>query len=297
MRWLVILDPMINLVAATDTSLAIINQARSVGIHVETATIQQLFFEQVSSVKAQSADGSKQSRALAEYDVIFMRKEPPYDLAFHYATHLLSLADTLVINNPRALRDLNEKLIGLPFVRYMPPTLVSSNVAIIDDFLSRYNGGIIKALDSFQGISVVKIDHGDHEKINTFTDNGTQPVMIQQFMDEVYEGDKRVILLGEKVLGAVVRKPINGYHANFASSEALCAGLTEKEQEVVDTIGPWLLSQGVHFSGLDFIGEKLTEINITCPTGIMQIAKIENRNLAKEMVDYFVDLINNNNGK
>lgn len=297
MRWLVVLDPMTGLVSATDTSLAIINQARSVGIEVETATIQQLYFENIATVKALAADGSEESRALADYAIIFMRKEPPYDMAFHYATHLLSLADTLVVNDPKALRDLNEKLIGLPFIQYMPPTLVSSDVDIIDEFLSRYNGGIIKALDSFQGISVVKIDHGDHEKINTFTSNGTQPVMVQQFMDEVYEGDKRVILLGNKLLGAVVRKPTSGYHANFANSEALCLGLTEKEQEVVDTVGPWLLSQGVHFSGLDFIGEKLTEINITCPTGIMQIAEIENRNLAKEMVDYFVDLINNNNGK
>lgn len=297
MRWLVVLDPMTGLISATDTSLAIINQARSVGIEVETATIQQLYFENIATVKALAADGSEESRALADYDIIFMRKEPPYDMAFHYATHLLSLADTLVVNNPRALRDLNEKLIALPFIQHMPPTLVSSDIDIIDEFLSRYNGGIIKALDSFQGISVVKIDHGDHERINTFTSNGTQPVMVQQFMDEVYEGDKRVILLGDKLLGAVVRKPTSGYHANFANSEALCLGITEKEQEVVDTVGPWLLSQGVHFSGLDFIGEKLTEINITCPTGIMQIAEIENRNLAKEMVDYFVDLINNNNGK
>lgn len=297
MRWLVILDPIKELVSATDTSLAIINQAHSVGIDVETATIQQLFFENVASVKAQATDGSKQSRTLTDYDIIFMRKEPPYDIPFHYATHLLSLTDTLVVNNPRALRDLNEKLVGLPFVRYMPPTLVSSDLTIIDEFLLRYNGGIIKALDSFQGISVVKIAHGDHEKINTYTNNGIQPVMVQQFMNEVYAGDKRVILLGSKVLGAVVRKPTSGYHANFANSETLCLGLTEKEQEVVDTVGPWLLSQGVHFAGLDFIGEKLTEINITCPTGIMQIAEIENRNLAKEMVDYFVDLIKNNNGK
>ena len=297
MRWLVVLDPIKGLVSATDTSLAIINQARSAGINVETATIQQLFFDNVASVKAQSVNGSEQSRPLADYDIIFMRKEPPYDISFHYATHLLSLADTLVINNPRALRDLNEKLVGLPFVHYMPPTVVSSDVNIIDEFLSKHNGGIIKALDSFQGISVVKIAQGDHEKIKTFTNKGTQPVMVQQFMDEVYEGDKRVILLGDKVLGAVVRKTTSGYHANFANSEALCLGLTGKEQEVIDTVGPWLLSQGVHFSGLDFIGEKLTEINITCPTGIMQIAEIENRNLAKEMVDYFVDLINNNNGK
>jgi len=289
-NWLVVLDPIEGLVSKTDTSLALINQARAQGIRVDTATIENLFFETHAAVIAIDEDGKSCERALGDYSLILMRKEPPYDLSFHYATHLLSLSGTLVVNSPSALRDFNEKLIALPFIQHMPPTLVSSDPALIRKFLAKHESGVIKSLDSFQGKSVQKLTSSDHEKILSFTDNGSRPVMVQKFLESVFEGDKRVIMLGDTFLGAVMRRPQEGYHANFANSDALKTELTVKEQKIISDLGPWLLNHGIHFVGLDLIGEQLTEINITCPTGIIQISEVEGRTLAEEIVDYFLTL-------
>ncbi len=289
--WLVVLDPIEGLVSKTDTSLAIINQARKNGITVHTATIEQLFFETHAAVIATDHSGKQLIRPLADYALILMRKEPPYDLAFHYATHLLSLSGTLVINSPSSLRDFNEKLIALPFVEYMPPTLVSSDSEIIEDFLAEHEICVIKSLDSFQGKSVQKITASDQAKVAAYTENGRQPIMVQKFLKAVVEGDKRVIMLGDTLLGAVLRKPKQGYHASFAKSDALQTELTQREQQILAKVGPWMLKHGIHFSGLDFIDQNLTEINITCPTGIVQISEIEGRKLSEEMVNYFLKLI------
>lgn len=285
------LDPLEGLVSRTDTSLAIINRARQVGISVDTATIDSLFFETHAGVIATDDAGKKQVKALKDYSLILMRKEPPYDLSFHYATQLLSLADTLVVNSPSSLRDFNEKLIALAFRSHMPPTLVSSDSEVIGDFLATNGTGVIKSLDSFQGKSVRKIEPSDQSMIATYTDGGKKPVMVQKFLDNVYKGDKRVMMLGDRFLGAAMRRPKQGYHANFANSDALRTELTPKEQAIIAEVGPWLLKHGIHLTGLDLIDEHLTEINITCPTGIMQISALEGRNLAEEIVDYFVKLV------
>ena len=290
MRWLVVLDPLDGLKPRTDTSLAVINRARKEGIEIDTATIEQLYFEEGARVMACGADGATQARLLGGYDLIFMRKEPPYDMRFHYATQLLSLGDTLVLNSPSSLRDFNEKLIVLPFAKYMPPTLVAADLSVIGDFITTHGKVVVKSLDSFQGKSVQLLEEHDAETLNDFTGGGTRPVMVQKFLDQVYDGDKRVITLGDRVLGAALRKPKQGYHANFANSDALQSPLSEREQAALDELCPWMVSQGIHFSGLDFIGGYLTEINITCPTGIIQISELEGRDLAAEIVDYFSEL-------
>ena len=290
MKWLVVLDPIEGLVSKTDTSIAIISQARESGITVDTATIENLFFETHAAVIATDDSGKQQAKALGDYSLIFMRKEPPYDLAFHYATQLLSLAGTLVVNSASSLRDFNEKLIALPFIKYMPPTLVSSDCDVIEAFLTKHGTGVIKSLDSFQGKSVQKLAPSDHELVASFTDDGKRPVMVQKFLENVYKGDKRVMMLGDKFIGAAMRRPKQGYHANFASSDALKTELTPREQQIIADLGPWFLEHGIHFTGLDLIDEQLTEINITCPTGIVQISELEGRKLAEEIVDYFVKL-------
>lgn len=291
MRWLVVLDPIDGLLSRTDTSLAVITRARQKNIEVDTATIEQLYFDEEARVMATAQGGDSRSASLGDYDLIFMRKEPPYDLRFHYATQLLSLSSTLVLNSPSALRDFNEKLIVLPFVKFMPPTLVASDISVINEFVSRHGRAVIKSLDSFQGKSVQKIEARDSAVIGDFTAGGQRPVMVQKFLEEVYDGDKRVITLGDRVVGAALRKPRKGYHANFASSEALPTVLSDREQEVMDELCPWMVSRGIHFSGLDFIGGYLTEINITCPTGIIQISELDGTDLAGETVDYFVNLV------
>ncbi len=290
MKWLVILDPIEGLLEETDTSLAIIRQARLQGLEVDTTTIDLLYFSGQARVVATAEDQKEYRRGLDEYDLIFMRKEPPYDLAFHYATQLLSLTNTPVVNSPESLRNFNEKLIALPFSAHMPPTLVSSSPQLIREFIDTHGSCVIKSLDSFQGKSVLRIEPGQDEPIEEFTFGGRSPVMVQKFLTLVYEGDKRVIMLGDKVLGAAMRKPRSGYHANFASSDALKTHLTPREQAIVDEVGPWMVSQGIHFSGLDFIGENLTEINITCPTGIIQISRLDKTDLPRQIVDYFIKI-------
>jgi glutathione synthase len=291
MKWLVVLDPIEGLISRTDTSLTLIHKGRDKGLRVDTAAIENLFFDTRARVLATDAEQRVHRMDLDDYDLILMRKEPPYDLPFHYATHLLSLTTALVVNRPSALRDFNEKLIALPFIEHMPPTLVSSDPELITRFVTEYQGGVIKSLDSFQGKSVQKIEPSDTDVIHQFTENGHKPVMVQQFLEAVYHGDKRVIMLGDQYLGASLRRPKKGYHANYANSDALKTELTDTEAAVLAELGPWLLRNGIHFSGLDFIGEKLTEINITCPTGIVQISELEGRTLSEEIVDYFIQLI------
>jgi len=290
-EWLVVLDPIEGLASRTDTSLAIIDQARRSGISVDTATIENLFFQTHAAVIATDESGNKQVKALGDYSLILMRKEPPYDLAFHYATQLLSLADTLVVNSPSSLRDFNEKLIALAFTHYMPPTLVSSDPELIGNFLSGHGTSVIKSLDSFQGKAVQKIEPSDKSIVTSSTDGGKRPVMVQKFLENVVKGDKRVMMLGDRFLGAAMRRPKQGYHANFANSDALQTELTAKEQKIIADVGPWLLNHGIHLTGLDLIDEQLTEINITCPTGIVQISELEGRKLSEEIVDYFMKLV------
>lgn len=290
MKWLVVLDPIESLIAGTDTSIALIDTARKKGIEVEVATIEKLFFEEYAAVLATDETGAERMRPLREYALILMRKEPPYDMAFHYATQLLSLSGVLVVNNPSALRDFNEKLIVLPFKRFMPPTLVSADTGLLAHFIEQQGECVVKALDSFQGKSVRRLSSPDEQTLLAATNGGRLPVMVQKFEQRVYEGDKRVIMAGKNFLGAAMRRPKQGYHANFANSDALKTELTPREQEIVDVLGPWLVKQGIHFVGLDLIGEKLTEINTTCPTGIVQISELDGRPLAEEIVDYFISL-------
>ena len=221
MKWLVVLDPIEGLVARTDTSISLINTAREKDIEVFTATIDKLFFETYAAVLATAVDGQEKVAPLAEYDLVLMRKEPPYDLAFHYATQLLSLAGTRVVNSPTALREFNEKLIALPFRQYMPPTLVSSDINLLKDFVVRHGTCVIKILDSFQGKSVKRVESAEDKLVREYTQDGILPVMLQQFNERVYEGDKRVIMVGDRFLGAAMRRPKKGFHANFANSDAL----------------------------------------------------------------------------
>ena len=299
MKWLFIIDPIEKLNPETDTTYALMKEAFSRKTETFIATIQDLQFEKVAKVSAQRIQfarthsvGQKKIFLLNDFDLILMRKEPPYDLGFHYATELLSLAKTKVVNSPQALRDFNEKLITLQFPELMPETLVSSNVDQICKFIKSKNiFFIIKALDSFQGRIIQKVhskNAGFKKVIETSTDGGKMPIMVQEFLPNIIKGDKRVLILGGKFLGAVNRMPKPGsYISNFgAGGTGHKTMLTAKEQSIVKRVGPFLLKQGIHFAGLDIIDGRLTEINITCPTGLQHINRLENRKLEKDVVDY-----------
>jgi glutathione synthase len=209
---------------------------------------------------------------------------------------MLSLARKPVVNSPRALRDFNEKLAILRFPGLIPETGVFSSKGAIRAFLDAHRAGIVvKSLDSYQGRSVtlVKRDEPDFEgKIAGITKNFSTPVMIQEFLPSVYDGDKRILVLGGEAIGAVDRIPKKGsFLANFGQGgTGRKTRITERERDIVDAISGFLVENGLHFVGIDVIGGFLTEINITCPTGIVQIDQLDGVTLETDIVSYFVDL-------
>lgn len=298
MKWLFVIDSLARLNPDTDTTLAIMEECARRKIPVEWAEITDLFFDgcvKVRSERYKSKPEKKTIYALDEFDIILMRKEPPYDLNFHYATQLLSLTIAPVVNTAQSLRDFNEKLIILNFLSLIPPTIVSSNHPEIMHFMMRFEDVVMKSLDSFQGKSVVKINSKDiasNTVVSRMTKKETTPVIVQEFLPAVLLGDKRILLLGGKILGAVNRVPKQGsFLANFGQGGiGIKTTLTDNDHLIVEAVGPYLVSKGIHFAGLDVIGGKLTEINITCPTGVRQINALEQRNIEKDIVEYFLQI-------
>jgi len=305
LQWLFIIDPIEELKLETDSTYAIMKEAFRQGISVFFCRIQDIFYEyDVKSISKSFAIqnekykiGEDMLSSLNSFDIIFMRKDPPYDLNYHYCTQLLSLTSSLVVNSPQALRNFNEKLITLPFLKYMPDTIVSSNKSQIYSFLNNHpNGLILKSLASFQGRSVEwikKIDENSEKILETYTQNYTTPVMIQKYIPEVSIGDKRILILGGKIIGGVLREPLkDNYLANLGQGGiARKTTITPRESEIANNISEFLVRNGLHFVGLDVIGDFLTEINITCPTGIVHINKLNGVCLEKEIVKYFRALI------
>jgi glutathione synthase len=305
MKWLYIIDPLENLNPDTDTTYPVMVESQKRGIETHFASLADLYFSSEARVNSHQIHfdqkqyfiGNKENLALDEFEIIHMRKEPPYDLSFHYATCLLSLTRATVVNRPQALRDQNEKLIILNFPNDIPRTMVSSKIDEIIDFVRSVGGdGIVKSLDTYQGKSVFRLSGGEseaRERLMNLTESGKMPVMVQEFLPQILEeGDKRVIVLGDRVLGAVGRIPKKGdYHSNFSlGGTPQKTTLTAKEEELMSRLIPFFQKQGIHFAGLDVVNELLTEVNITCPTGIQQINRLENRKLEVEMVDYYESL-------
>lgn len=307
MKWLFVIDPIEDLNYETDSTYAIMKEAYRHGIEVYFCRMQDIFFKDeikcISSSCSFISDNykviSSKISFLDSFDIVFMRKDPPYDMIFHYCTELLSLAGTLVVNSPQALRDFNEKLIILPFTEIIPETMVTSNESQIKTFLTTHPKGLIlKSLASYQGRSVHwirKENENSDEILRSYTQNFTEPVMIQEYLPDVSVGDKRILVLGGKIIGAVLREPLgNNYLANLGQGGiARKTTITEREYEIERRISDFLLKNGLHFVGLDVIGDYLTEINITCPTGIVHINKLDNIILEKEIVQYFSHLASN----
>lgn len=218
------------------------------------------------------------------FQVVFMRKDPPVDLDYLFATHLLSLADparTLVLNNPRALRDANEKLYTLNFPSLIPPTLVTSDMARLRTFLAEVGGeAILKPLDACGGAGIFLIRTGDRNLnsiIETATANGRRLIMAQRYLPEIRQGDKRVILLDGQPLGAVLRVPREDDHRGNIHVGGNCvrSALTARDLEIVAAVGPRLCADGLVLVGLDIIGDYLTEVNVTSPTGVQEINDLD----------------------
>ncbi len=231
---------------------------------------------------------------LAELNVILMRKDPPFNLNYIYTTYLLEQAENtgcLIVNRPQSLRDANEKLFTLLFPQCTPPTLVTSQSALIKDFLAEHQDIILKPLDGMGGASIFRVSQTDpniNVIIETLTQHGTQPIMAQRYLPAVTQGDKRILLIdGEPIPYALARIPAAGEtRANLAAGgHGQGVALTERDRWICAQVGPTLKAKGLLFVGLDVIGDYLTEINVTSPTCIRELDAIYQLNISATLMD------------
>jgi glutathione synthase len=231
---------------------------------------------------------------LREFDVVLMRKDPPFDMEYVYSTYLLELAENSgahVINSPRAVRDHNEKLAIAKFSQYTPPTLVTRQEYLIRNFLEEHGDIVLKPLDGMGGASVFRIHRADHNIgviIETLTHYGMRTVMAQRYVPEITRGDKRILLIaGKPVPYSLARIPRPGESRGNLNVGAtgVAQPLTERDREIADALGPVLAANGLMLVGLDVIGDYLTEIYVTSPTCMREIEDQTGFNAAGMMMD------------
>jgi glutathione synthase len=231
--------------------------------------------------------GPEQTVHLQDMDVVLMRQDPPFDMAYITATHLLEHIHpkTLVVNNPAAVRNAPEKLLVTHFPELMPPTLIAWDRDVIRNFRKLHGDIIVKPLFGNGGIGVFRIKPDD-ENLGALLDMhftaSREPLMVQRYEPAVRAGDKRIILIDGEPLGAVNRVPAEGDSRSnmHAGGRPEKTTLTAREREICAAIAPVLKKEGLLFTGIDVIGDYLTEINVTSPTGLQQIARFDGVNLA-----------------
>ena len=236
--------------------------------------------------------GPPENMDLATMDVVLMRQDPPFDMAYITATHLLEHIHpaTLVVNDPVHVRNAPEKLFVTHFNELMPPTLITSDRARILEFRKEHKDIILKPLYGNGGAGVFHVRPED-ENLNAMLEQFTQlyrePVIVQRYVPEVRQGDKRIILVDGKAVGAINRVPPPGEaRANMhAGAEPRPAKLTQREREICEAIGPALKDRGLIFVGIDVIGDYLTEINVTSPTGIQEIDRFDGVSIERDIWD------------
>lgn len=229
---------------------------------------------------------------LRDVDVVWMRQDPPFDMSYITATHLLDLIadDTLVMNNPAEVRNAPEKLFVAQFKSLMPPTLITRSEDEVKAFRSEHGEIIVKPLYGNGGAGVFHLTESDSNLgslMEMFLEGSREPVMVQKFLPEVRLGDKRIILIDGQAVGAINRVPADGeIRSNMvAGGTAVHSNLTAREREICDTIGPDLKKRGLTFVGIDVIGDWLTEINVTSPTGLQSINRFDGVTLEASIWD------------
>jgi glutathione synthase len=231
--------------------------------------------------------GPEKTVNLQEMDVVLMRQDPPFDMAYITATHLLEHIHpkTLVVNNPASVRNAPEKLLVTHFPELMPPTMIAWDRGAINNFRKLHGDIIVKPLFGNGGIGVFRIKPDDENLgslLDMFFAASREPLMVQRYEPAVRAGDKRIILIDGEPLGAVNRVPAAGDSRSnmHAGGRPEKTALTARELEICAAIGPVLKREGLLFTGIDVIGDYLTEINVTSPTGLQQIARFDGVNLA-----------------
>lgn len=311
MNLVFIIDPLESLKVEKDSSIAMMREAITRSHQVFVMHQGDLSYEN-NSVMAQVRElklckpedtpshshwydeSPKERFPLEQFDVVLMRKDPPFDMEYIYSTYLLEIAQlkgVRVINNPRSVRDHNEKLAITKFPDFIPATLVTRNEDLIREFLNQHQDIILKPLDGMGGASIFRVHSTDHNLsviLEMMTHYGTRTIMAQRFLPEIVLGDKRILLIaGKPVPYALARKPRSGeIRGNLAAGGiGVVQPLSERDFNIANTLGPILNNQGLMLVGLDVIGDSLTEINVTSPTGMREITKQTGFNVAGMMID------------
>ncbi|HEX6829232.1 MAG TPA: glutathione synthase [Burkholderiales bacterium] len=313
MELLFILDPLDGLKAYKDSSVAMMREAATRGHAVWACQQGDLAWTSgevaAETLRLQLQDDdhdwyrieAQARQSLAGFDVVLMRKDPPFDLEYLYSTQLLELAETegaRVVNRPRALRDFNEKLAIAKFQEFTAPSLVTRKEAALREFLAEHGDIVLKPLDGMGGASVFRVHRQDHNIgviLETLTHYGTRSIMAQRYLPEIARGDKRVLVVdGEPVPYALARIPKPGEtRGNLAAGgTGVAQPLSARDLEIASTLGPQLRAQGLLLVGLDVIGDCLTEVNVTSPTCMVEIAQQTGFNVAGMVIDALERLVN-----
>jgi|TARA_B110000003_G_scaffold137985_1_gene139717 glutathione synthase len=303
-KYLFITDPINSLKIYKDTSVALIKACLQSNIEAHHSTINEFSINHdlsldVSSHKILSCNKSielseKVLRQLSYFSKIFIRKDPPFDDNYLNLTHQLENAKNLnteIINNPSSIRNHNEKLSILKFQDIIPPTIVTSKAFKIIDFLNQEEKIILKPLNGMAGNGIFMLNKND-KNINvileTMTINEQKQIMAQKYLQEIKDGDKRIILIKGKAIPYVLsRVPSSSdFRANLAKGgKGIVKKLSDNDKNIVERVNEYLVSKELNFVGLDIIGKFLTEINVTSPTGVVEISEQTEFDVAKHIID------------
>ncbi|KUM55103.1 glutathione synthase [Rheinheimera sp. EpRS3] len=288
----IVMDPISAINIKKDSSFAMLLQAQQRGYQIhymEMADLYLLEGQARASTKLLTVQqdpagwyqfGTEQDIALSELDVILMRKDPPFDTEYIYATYILERAEdhgTLIVNKPQSLRDANEKLYTSWFSQHTPKTLVSRDAKRLKAFYQAEQDVILKPLDGMGGASIFRLKPGDANVsviIETLTEHGSRYAMAQRFIPQISDGDKRILVVnGKPVPYCLARIPASGEtRGNLAAGgRGEARPLSDSDWAIANAVAPTLKAKGLIFVGLDVIGDKLTEINVTSPTCIREI--------------------------
>ena len=305
MRFVIVMDPVSTVLVDEDTTFALMLEMQARGHRVDHCLVPDVFVRdgRVWAAVRQSQSsrettppvqlGELELVCLEDVDLVFIRKDPPFDENYLWLTLLLSRLEgkTAVVNRPRSLRDANEKLYALHFPEVMPTTTVDSDKARIKAFVKSVGGqAVIKPIDGHggEGVFAIRLDDKNiNGLIELVTRGGKRLAMVQAFIKEVTEGDKRILLVNGEPLGAILRVPQgDDVRSNIhVGGSVIAATLSDADRHIVATVAPKLREDGLLFVGLDVIGGKLTEVNVTSPTGIQQMMRLDNQNYAAPVID------------
>jgi len=302
LRVAVQMDPIETVNIDGDSSFALMMSAQERGYevfeyHVESLTLDadDRLYAECHPVKLQRVKGDHVTKGAAQrldlgkdIDVVLIRQDPPFHMGYITATHMLERVkdETLVVNDPVSVRNAPEKVMVLNYRRFMPPTLVTRSVDEVRRFMAEHGAVVVKPIHGNGGKAIFRVPaDGDNLSalFEVFNQTWPEPHMVQPFLPEVAEGDKRIVLVDGVVAGAINRRPGEGeFRSNLAmGGSAEATELTEREQEICDAMGPELKRLGLTFVGIDVIGGRyLTEINVTSPTGIVAIDKFNGTDTA-----------------